>query len=301
MTAYDPRLLLPPEEAEEIYPYRRVWRSLAVETLILLLVALFLWVLSSFIGFRLPDALNRPLGAIVALLPLGLWFLFSYLPERFAPQPRERLLVIVILSALTANAIGVPLVNDVLQVDRWLPMSSAVTRILGYTFTVGIVHEFIKYIVVHYTVWPDLFRTRLDGVAYGLASAVGYATVLNLHYWLSTNAPPSAVATRVFDTVAVQFAGSILVGFALAEVRFGRPTPLIQTIMLAAAATVAGVVIPVRAGLINATLVLGVSATSPIRGLALSAVVIAAVSLAIGFFTENAERQEREVAAAQDR
>jgi RsiW-degrading membrane proteinase PrsW (M82 family) len=259
VSRYDPRLLMPPEE-EELYPYRRVWRSLGVEIFVMVLLALLLYVLVNFLNFRVPPSIYRASNVILAFLPLSLWLVFSRLQEQFAPQPRIRLISVVVLSALVANAVGLPLIYDFLQVDRWLPPATALTRILGYTFTVGIVQELLKYLVIRYTVWPDCFRTRLDGVAYGLASAVGYVTVLNLHYAFTNSAPPSTAMLRIFDTVALQYAGSILVGYGLAETGFGRPTPLLLTLTIAAGATLAGIAIPVRAGLVNASLGLTVSA-----------------------------------------
>lgn len=299
MTSYNPRLLLPPEE-EEVYPYRRVWRSVALESLLLLAIAMALFVLLGFIGLRVPESARRPLNYAVAALPLGLWLVFSLWQERAVQEPRRRLLGVVIITALAANAIGVPLVEQVFQVDRWLPLSSALNRILGYTFTVGITQEFIKYLVVRYTVWPDELRTRMDSIAYNLAAAIGYATILNLQYVMTSDAAVDVTSMRVFGNVALQFAGSILVGYGLGEVRFGRPTPLLLTLALAVAASITGVVVPIRAGLVNASLSLAPAIASPIRGLAVSAAALVAVAVAIGFLIENAERQDREAAAARE-
>jgi RsiW-degrading membrane proteinase PrsW (M82 family) len=299
VSRYDPRLLMPPEE-EELYPYRRVWRSLSVEVLILLITALVLYVLVNFVSFEIPAVLHRVINVILACFPLGLWLVFSRLQEQFAPEPRVRLVSVVVLSALVANAVGLPLINDFLQVDRWLPPANALTRILGYTFTVGVIQEILKYLVIRYTVWPDCFRTRLDGVAYGLASAVGYATVLNLHYVFTNSAAPNTAMLRIFDATALQYAGSILVGYGLAETGFGRPTPLLLTLTLAAGATLAGVAIPVRAGLVNASLGLDISTGNPLQGLVFSLVLVIAASLFVAFVTENTERQEREAAAGKD-
>src|SRR5690606_18456870 len=155
-------------------------------------------------------------------------------------------------------------------------------RIVGYTFTVGIVQEFTKYLVVRYLVWPNELRTRMDSIAYNLAAAIGFATVLNIQYVLTTDAPVDITAMRVFGNVALQSAGSILVGYGLAEVRFSRPTPLLLTFTLAAAATLAGVVIPVRSGLANASLTFNPTIASPIRGLAVSVAALAGIALAIG-------------------
>lgn len=300
MSGFSTRLVTPPEE-EDIYPYRRVWRSLGLEVGILFGIGAVIYSLLGLIGLTVPGALQRPLMVVLALLPLLLWAAFSWFAERFAEQPRPHLLVVLVVTMLAANAVGVPLVNDFLQVDRWLPLASAFDRIIGYTFTVGIVHVMLKYAVVRFVAWEQHFRVRLDGPAYALASAVGYVTVLNLHYIAANpTAPLDVVALRVFNTVALEYATSLLIGYGLAEVTFSQPTPLLLTLLLMLAATVTGIVIPLRAGLVNANLLLGVSAPSPLQGFLFSLAVVLAVSFALGYLIENADRQDREASAAQE-
>jgi RsiW-degrading membrane proteinase PrsW (M82 family) len=296
---------MPPREEEEIYPYRRAWRSMATESIFMLAIAVVLFVLFNILSVQLPTSLRTPVNVGLVLLPVGLWLAFSWWPERFVLQPRRRLLTVMIVSALAANAIGIPLLNDFFQVDRWLPLSSAITRIIGYTFTGGIVQEMLKYLVVRYTVWPQQFRNRLDGVAYGAASALGYATVLNLHFALANPATPDVTANRVFSNLALHLVTSLVVGYGLAEVRFGQPSPFLMTLSIALAAFITGVAIPIRAGLVNASLsldstasnpLLNISATKPLQGLAFSLGLLAALSFVLSFLFNSAEQREREAA-----
>ena len=299
MTSYNTRLLLPPEE-EEVYPYRRVWRSLALESAILLLVGVGLWAVFNFVSLRVPAILERPLEVLLALLPLGLWALLSLSQERTVPEPRTHLVAVVAIAALVANAIAIPLIDGFFQVDLWLPLTNAINRIAGYTFTVGIVQVMTGYLVVRYVAYRDGMRIRVDGIAYMLAASVGYATVLNLHYVFSAEVALDIVALRVFDNTALLYAISVVVGYGLGEVRFGRPSPLLLTLTLALGAMLAGIAIPVRSGLVNAALSLALAFASPIRGIALSALLLVIVAIATSFLIENAERQEREAEAMRD-
>jgi len=297
VTTLGPRLLTPPQQEEEIFPYRRVWRSITIESGILLGVTIALYVLINFIQFPVPERAYRPIAAGLALLPVGLWSYFSWRQERFVPQPRHRLLAAALMSALVANAIGIPLVNEFFQVDRWLPLSSAIVRIIGYTFTVGIVQEFLKYMVMRYTAWPECFRVRLDGVAYGAATGIGYASVLNIIYAFSDTSAPDIAAARIFANVALHLVTGIVLGYGLSELRFGEPSPLLLVFTLAAAALITGVSIPIRTGLINASFSMGVSSPRPLLGIAFSTVVLIVPSLVLSFLYNSAERQAQEAVA----
>jgi RsiW-degrading membrane proteinase PrsW (M82 family) len=297
MTSFNPRLLTPPREKEEIYPYRRVWRSIALEGGILAAITTGLFLASDLIIPIIPASLTAPFRVALALAPLLLWLIFSWLGEQRALQPRRRLLAVVIIGALVANAIGEPLINQFFQVESWLPLSSAIDRIVGYTFTVGITQEVLKYLVIRYVTWPDHFRIRLDGVAYGVAAAVGYATVLNLHVIANTPVVLDIAAQRVFATYALHISTAILVGYGLAEVRFSDPNPLFLTLMLALAALVTGIAIPIRAGLTNAAFSLDGAFPRPFFGLGFSVALFVMPSLVMSFLFASAERRAQEAQA----
>ena len=295
---FNPRLLTPPQQEEEIYPYREVWRSVAIESGIMGILTILLFILVNVIHVQIPQQFNSIIAAGLACLPILLWLYFSWLQERTVPQPRQRLLAVALISALVASAIGNPLINEFLQVDRWLPLSSAISRIVGYTFTVGIVQEFLKYSVIRYTAWPNQFRIRLDGVAYGAAAGIGYASVLNLHFAFSTIASPDVAAAHIFANIALHLVTGILVGYGLSELRLGSPTPMLPAFTVAVAALVTGVSIPIRAGLVNATLALGSSTSRPIFGIIFSAVILIVPALVLSFMYTNAERQAQEIVAS---
>ena len=93
---------------------------------------------------------------------------------------------------------------------------------------------------------------------------------------------------------------NLRIGYGLAEVTFGRPSPLLLTLTLALAATINGVAIPLRAGLVNASLTFRTSVGQPLRGLGFSAAVAIGIALVVGFLIENADRADRQAAAGKD-
>lgn len=310
MSTYGSRLITPPKEEEEIYPYRRAWNSIVIESALLFAITLGVFLATRFID--VPQRFLQPAGAALALAPLGLWLAFSWWPERFVPQPRARLLALLVVAALAANAVGIPMVENVFQVDRWLPLENAINRIVGYSFTEGLTHATLSYLTLRYVVWSDCFRTRQDAVAYAAACAVGYATVANLDIALSGVLPVDVASFRFFDTMAVQLAVNLVVSFGLSEVRFKErvfPPLLSTTLMLGA--LISGAARPLRAGLTNASLgilrsdpdgpVQGfVFLASPIRGFLFSAALVIVMILTFNFLFTNAERQDAEAAAQRE-
>jgi hypothetical protein len=78
-----------------------------------------------------------------------------------------------------------------------------------------------------------------------------------------------------------------------------------MTLSIALAAFITGVAIPIRAGLVNASLsldstasnpLLNISATKPLQGLAFSLGLLAALSFVLSFLFNSAEQREREAA-----
>lgn len=304
MTQFDiSNLITPPREEEEVYPYRRVWRSLVLENGLLTLVVGVAFVVTSFLGVSLPPGARLPFALGMALLPLVLWTILSWWAERFAAQPRQRLGAVMLISALVANAIGLPFIEQTITPDRWLPLQSAGQRILAYTLTVGLVQEFLKYLVLRYTVWGDHLRVRLDAVAYGAASAMGYATLLNLTYVLNNpNVLPDALLVQVYATHVMHLVGSTLLAYGLAALRQADAPVLLMPAILVTSALVTGLAIPLRSGLSNAPLAIPfdgtrfdlISATRPFLSLGFSVALLMGPLLALAFLFSAAERRDRE-------
>lgn len=288
------KLLTPPPEKEDIDPYHPVWRSFILQSSLLLALTIILFILVNIAHLRLPPALSDYIQWGIALTPVILWLLISWWPERNVIQPRQNLLLVAVLSGLVASAIGIPLINDVLQVARWLPLSSAIDRIIGYTMTVGIVQELLKYLVIRYTAWPADFRIRQDSVAYAVAAAIGYTTVLNVSFILTSPSPADVVALRVFFNYALQIGTSFIMAYALTEVLFSNPIPLFSLIIYALAALVTGTAIPIRAGLINAQFSIPLSAPRSIFGLGFSIAILVLSSLFLAFTLNSADRRADE-------
>lgn len=294
MRPYNDARLLTPRKEEEIAPYRPAWRSIGFEYALLAILTVGFFVIGSILGVQFPERFHMPINLGIALLPAGLWLGFSLIPESRVPEPRRRLLAVFVITSLTANAIGLPLIDTVIQPGKWLSLGSTVDRIIGYALTVGIIQELLKYLVIRYVVWPDHYRVRTDSIAYAAASATGYAMVINLQYVLTTSSSPDIVMGRVFSTAVVHLISSIVVAYGLSETLFSNTFPILMPFMIIFSAFLTGIAITLRAGLINASLTVEGSATRPYLSLGFTIGFLVLALLIMVFLFNTVERRDRE-------
>ncbi len=164
-------------------------------------------------------------GLVMALVPALIWLVFFYLQDRLEPEPKRYVVGIFIMGALLASAVGIPLVNDLFRVREWL-YDSPLVQLAGGILVVGFIQEFLKYAAVRYTLFhsPE-FDERIDGVIYGTAVGLGYATMLNIQYVLSNAGVDLSVGViRMVITALAQASFAGIVGYFLAQDKFeGKP------------------------------------------------------------------------------
>jgi RsiW-degrading membrane proteinase PrsW (M82 family) len=262
-----PSLLAPQEQEREVYPYRRVWRTAVIEVGVLLIVTFAAVIVTRLYKGTISDTQRSTIGIGFAVLPAMLWLAFSYFFERRAQQPRSRIFTVALISGLAANAVGIPIVDRVFTINDWLANASGTARIIGFTVSVGMVQEFIKYVVIRYSVWPNGFRIRSDGAAYALAAGVGYATALNLNYVLNNSADPASFALRISEFTLLQYAAGLIVGYFLAELKFSKNQAIFwMPGALLGGALLTGVMTAARGGLIVGGLSTTSNASNPVQG-----------------------------------
>lgn len=287
--SFEPILLAPEAEMAPAYPYRRVWRTGWQEAILLFFAVLILWALRTFFdlaAFNRQDTVSK-LG--IALLPLAAWLAISYRAERRALQPRPRMLTVLLLGALVANAIAVPLEEHLFAPDQWLPTVGFFARVLGYTTTLGITAAFLIYFVLRFSVWPQHIARRQDSVAYSLTAALGYAMVLSLRFALSSEATLVATGLRVASLVYVHLAMGAIVGFFMGELILARVSILWLPIGLSLSALVGGLHYGFRAIAILGGLSLEGTGSNPVRGLLLAFGFLSIVYLSLAFVIHSAD------------
>lgn len=256
------------------YNRKGLWRStgLAVAGLVLFVLVVDLTVGRA--GLVVPRGALLPLGIVLALVPAVLWLVVFYAQDRLEPEPKGRVLSVFALAALLAQAVGIPVVRDLFQVQRWLGDAPVALQVLGSILIVGMTQEYLKYAVVRYGVFRSTeFDERVDGIIYCAAAGLGYATVLNAHYVLDAGGAQLHVGVlRIVVTALAQASFSGLMGYVLGRAKFEN----MGTVWLPGGLLLAAALNGVVTHLLREVTISGLTFT-PINGLILSAAVAVAV------------------------
>jgi len=213
-------------------------------------------------------------GVLLALVPAFLWLLFFYLQDRLEPEPKGYILGVFLLGAILASAVGIPLVDKLFNVSKWIYADTA-TTILGSILVVGFVQEFLKYAAVRFSVYSSAeFDEATDGVIYATAAGLGYATVLNIQFVIANGgvALGSSVIRMVVVALAqASFAG--ITGYFLGRAKFVKKAWWWMPAGLCLAAIANGLFNWLRGIIVQRGISLTSASTNPWLGLVLAAVV----------------------------
>lgn len=287
-----PYLLASAQSAPDEYPYRRVWRTAWLEAIILVAITAAITLGSRAVPLQFSQNNERLFGLAFALLPLGLWITISYRAERSARISRLRLPAMVILGGLSASGVAIPLIDQFFANEEWLTNASGITRIMGYTLSVGLVHEFLKYAVVRYSIWRDLIETRQDAVAYSLACGVGFGTALTVHFALNHTLNPAAAALRITEIFMAQVAIAPIMGYVLYEMRNPKVFVLLPVFGLMVASVFNALSVVIRAGLIVSSISRTSTSNNALFGLGMVVFIVVVLYSAISFIIRSADERD---------
>lgn len=157
-----------------------VWRTQAIAIGILLVVVVAATLVSTIAGRDLAAAPLVLIGLLVALVPAAVWLTLFYREDRVEPEPRRLVVGVFACGALLAAAVGIPLLENVLELGRWVGANLPV-QALANILAVGLVPAALVFAAVRFTVYASgEFDETTDGVIYGTAAGLGYATILNV-------------------------------------------------------------------------------------------------------------------------
>jgi RsiW-degrading membrane proteinase PrsW (M82 family) len=230
-------------------------------------------------------------GVVLAIVPALLWLAFFYAQDRLEPEPKSYIGAVFLLGGLLASAIGIPLLRDTFRTEDWLG-TSTLTTILGLILVVGVVQEFLKYAAVRYSIYQSReFDERVDGIVYGTAAGLGYATMLNIQFVIdSQGADLRAALIRIVITALAQASFSGISGYFLARAKFEDEPVWWLPSGVALASILNGLFTYVRGEITTTRLSLSGGGFNPWPGLILAAVVALAVLSLLGWLIRRANK-----------
>lgn len=200
---------------------RSVWRSTALKIVAIIVFAVVVALIANATRPDLEGPALVAVGVVLAVVPAVLWLLLFYAQDRLEPEPKSFVAGVFVLGALLASAVGIPVVRQVFHVQDWLGKGTMV-NILGSILVIGFVQEFLKYAAVRYSVYLHReFDERMDGILYGTAAGLGFATMLNIHYVIDSGGVDLGVGViRIVVTALAQASFAGITGYFLGRAKF---------------------------------------------------------------------------------
>lgn len=200
-----------------------VWRSAIVTLIVLLIFVAAVVAIDVALQPQLSGIALLAVGVVLAIVPAVLWLIFFYLQDRVEPEPVGHVAQMFVIGLALAGAIGVPLSDQVFRTQDWLFRDPGST-LIGAVFVRGAIETFIIYATVRYFMFdsPE-FDERTDGVIYGTAAGLGYATATNLQFILASGgAALGSVEVYVAEVALAYAAFGGLLGYFLGHARMQR-------------------------------------------------------------------------------
>lgn len=200
-------------------------KAAALPLLVAVGVIVIFAALVAVLGGVVSAALTGPVllgaGVIIAVVPALIWLLAFYQQDRREPEPKEYVFGIFLLGALLAAAVGQPVIRDLFRVQEWSG-GNAVIAILASIFIIGFVQETLIYAAIRHTIYRSSeFDERVDGIIYGAAVGLGYATTLNIAYVVNNGGVDLGVGVlRVAVAALAQASFAGVIGYFLGRAKF---------------------------------------------------------------------------------
>jgi RsiW-degrading membrane proteinase PrsW (M82 family) len=271
--------------------HRGIWQTGVVQIIALIVFVVLVEVIVSSVQITLSATGLVIAGLILALIPALIWLAFFYAQDRLEPEPKGYVLGVFLLGGLLASAVGIPVLRDLFHTNDWLG-TSTLTSVLGSILVVGMTQEFLKYAAVRYSIFQSSeFDERVDGIVYGTAAGLGYATMLNLQFLIeSGGADLRAAMIRIVITALAQASFAGITGYFLARAKFEDEPVWWLPFGLVLAAILNGVFTVVRGEITATRLTLSGGGYNPWPGLILAAGVALAVLLLLALLIRRANK-----------
>jgi RsiW-degrading membrane proteinase PrsW (M82 family) len=175
---------------------------------------------AAFIPLPQDDLSFISLGIFLALVPAVVWLGFFYQRDHVEPEPKRLVARIFLFGALAAAAVAVPIAELFFETTI-VQLNSVFARFVVTVFSVSLIQEALKLAMVRYVVLgTDEFDEHPDGIVYGLAAGLGFATVLNIDFVLQSGGVlPLQAAIQATNNALVHGALGAFTGYFVGRVK----------------------------------------------------------------------------------
>ncbi|WML30846.1 glutamic-type intramembrane protease PrsW [Neobacillus sp. OS1-32] len=153
------------------------------------------------------------LGILSAGFAPGLALLsYFYLRDEYEPEP--------ISFVLRTFLYGTLLVFPIMFIQHVLETEHVInSNLTGAFFSTSLLEEFFKWFILYYAVYQHVeFDEPFDGIVYGVAVSLGFATIENIFY-LIANGVEHAVTRALFPVSSHALFG-VIMGFYIGKAKF---------------------------------------------------------------------------------
>ncbi len=181
------------------------------------------------------------LGVMLALVPALVWMAFFNQMDRSEPEPNRLIARAFAFGALSAAAVAIPFAAYVDQ-HTFIFFPNLIVRMLLIILSISLMQEVLKLAMVRYVVLgTNEFDRHPDGIVYGLATGMGFATVLTVEYILRQGGvDPLAGAIRAVQNALVHGVLGAVTGYYIGRVKIDGKTVAWMATGLGAATLVNG-------------------------------------------------------------
>jgi len=173
--------------------------------------------------------------AIVGAAPSIFLLVFFYLKDRYEPEPRGHVALAFAKGCVaTLPAYGASYLLARAVGDEWLALGGLPARAFEAFVLAAVCEELPKWIAFLFIYRWNEFDEPLDGVVYGVALALGFATVENV-LCVARDGLGVGVLRAIFAVPAHALFGAVM-GFYVGRAKFGGGARMLGVALLAAVA-----------------------------------------------------------------
>ncbi|AZU63172.1 glutamic-type intramembrane protease PrsW [Neobacillus mesonae] len=157
------------------------------------------------------------LGILSAGIAPGLALLsYFYLKDEYEPEPISFVLRTFLYGALLVFPIM--FIQHVLETEHLVK-----SDLFDAFFSTGLLEEFFKWFVLFYAVYQHVeFDEPFDGIVYGVAVSLGFATIENIFYLIANGV--GHAMSRALLPVSSHALFGVIMGFYLGKAKFTEGT-----------------------------------------------------------------------------